>query len=405
MANSAGRPRCGPVKLETGAYPLRPLHVACVLGTRPEGIKLAPIVLAARAAGLRVTIVATGQHRDMAAVALVAFGLAADVDLGVMESNQQPTDVLARVLLALPPALDATRPDVVLVQGDTSSTLAGALCAFHAKIPVGHVEAGLRTGDRYSPFPEEMNRRLTSAVSTFHFAPTPRARARLLEQGIAPETVLVTGNTVVDALGRLRSSAVPPAGVGDRGASRLLLLTCHRRENHGARLEAICGAIRDLVSARPDVIVACPVHPNPNVEVRMHAELDGLARVRLLAPVRYAELLWLLEACTLVLTDSGGLQEEAPTFGKPVLVLRDTTERPEGIEAGAARLVGTGRDAIVRATLRLLDDAAAYRRMAEVANPYGDGHASGRIVQFLLEHVRGRDDRAARPAAIAPVLP
>jgi len=385
-----------------------PLHVACVLGTRPEAIKLAPVVLAARArpSRFRVTVVTTGQHRDMAGAALDAFALGADIDLAVMEANQRPTDVLARVLLALPLALDAARPDVVLVQGDTSSTLAGALCAFHAKIPVGHVEAGLRTDDRYSPFPEEMNRRLTSAVATLHFAPTRAARDRLLAEGTSPESVIVSGNTVIDALLLLRGRATAPPGLNVPPRSRLVLLTCHRRENHGARMGEICAAVREIVAARPDVFIVCPVHPNPDVRSRMASELGRVARVQLLEPVDYPHLLWLLDAATIVLTDSGGLQEEAPAFNKPVLVLRDVTERPEGIEAGVARLLGTDRAAIVAETLRLLDDPAEHGRMARCGNPYGDGHAADRILDCLIDRIPqaaaplGESEREWGPASL-----
>jgi UDP-N-acetylglucosamine 2-epimerase (non-hydrolysing) len=371
-----------------------------VLGTRPEAIKLAPIALAAREARDRFafTIVATGQH-EMAASALAQFSLTADIDLRVMEPNQRPTDVIARTLLALPPVLAELRPDVVLVQGDTSSTFAGALAAYHDRIPVGHVEAGLRTDDIYSPFPEEMNRRMTSAVATFHFAPTDRARGRLLAEGIPDRRVLVSGNTVVDALLRLRATAMPPAGVRVAPGSRMLLLTCHRRENHGERIADICRAVRDIIEARPDVSVVCPVHPNPAVKPRMQAALGSIDRVTLLEPVEYTELLWLMERSTIVLTDSGGLQEEAPTFRKPVLVLRDVTERPEGVDAGVAMLVGTDRATIVRETLRLLDDPAAYARMASGSNPYGDGTASTRILDYLSAHIAPAstpDDEAVR---------
>lgn len=379
-----------------GTDQVSPLHIACVLGTRPEAIKLAPIILAARSMPdqFTVTVIATGQHREMAEAALAAFGLKPSLDLDVMEANQRPTDVLARVMLALPRVLEKVRPDVVLVQGDTASTLSGALCAYHAKIPVGHVEAGLRTADPYSPFPEEMNRRLTSAVAAFHFAPTRRARERLLAENIAPERVVVTGNTVIDALQHLRRVMRPPADVALPPDARLILLTCHRRENHGERLGAICAAVRDIVAARPDVVVVCPVHPNPDVTSRTRAELGGLARIQLVAPVDYPELLWLMEASTVVLTDSGGLQEEAPAFKRPVLVLREITERPEGIESDVARLLGTDRPTIVRETLRLLDDPHERARMTSGENPYGDGHAATRILSWLQRHVSVSADTA-----------
>jgi UDP-N-acetylglucosamine 2-epimerase (non-hydrolysing) len=372
-----------------------------VLGTRPEAIKLAPIVLAAQATpdSFVVTTIATGQHREMADAALAAFGLTANVDLKVMEANQRPTDVIARVMLTLPTVLDTIRPDVVLVQGDTASTLSGALCAYHAKIPVGHVEAGLRTADRYNPFPEEMNRRLTSAIATFHFAPTAIARARLLAEHIEPETVVITGNTVVDALRHLRAAMRQPAGITLPSQSRLILLTCHRRENHGDKLGEICAAVRDIVAARAEVMVVCPVHPNPDVAARMRTELGGVRGIQLLEPVDYPELLWLIEASTIVLTDSGGLQEEAPAFKRPVLVLRDVTERPEGVESGVARLLGTDRSTIVRETLRLLDDPNEYSRMAIGGNPYGDGHAAARILGWLQQHLPVSSGAAAALAS------
>jgi len=357
----------------------------CVLGTRPEAIKLAPVALAARGLGnqFAVSIVATGQHRDLATSALDAFGLRADVDLDLMTSQQRPTDVIARVLTSLPAVFERHRPDVVLVQGDTATTVAAALAAYHSKIAVGHVEAGLRTGDRYSPFPEEMNRRLTTQLATYHFAPTRLASERLLVEGVDPSAVIVTGNTVIDALSRLRSTAVPPRAVDLPADRRMILLTVHRRENHGERLLDICAAVRDIVRARRGVVVVCPVHPNPEVQRRVHHELAAVEGIQLVPPVDYPELLWLLDRSFLVLTDSGGLQEEAPAFHKPVLVLRESTERSEGIEGGTARLVGTGRAQIARETLRMLDDGQEHLRMSTRENPFGDGHAAERILQFL----------------------
>jgi UDP-N-acetylglucosamine 2-epimerase len=374
---------------------IRPLDVMCVLGTRPEAIKLAPIAVAARQPGspFSVSIVATGQHRDLATAALESFGLSADVDLDVMTPLQRPTDVIARVLTALTAVLERQRPDVVLVQGDTATTLAAAMAAYHSKIAVGHVEAGLRTADRYSPFPEEMNRRLTTRLADYHFAPTCLAAERLLAEGTDPDAVIVTGNTVIDALCRLRSTAVAPAQIAVPAGGRMILLTVHRRENHGVRLREVCGAARDIVRTRRDVVIVCPVHPNPDVQRRVHEELASVDRILLVPPVDYPELLWLLERCALVLTDSGGLQEEAPAFHRPVLVLRDSTERPEGIEGGVARLVGTDRERITAETLRLLDDEQAYRRMSTRENPFGDGRASERILGFLeANHTRQREE-------------
>jgi UDP-N-acetylglucosamine 2-epimerase (non-hydrolysing) len=381
---------------------IRPLDVMCVLGTRPEAIKLAPIVLAARRPGspFTVSIVATGQHRDLATAALESFGLSADVDLDLMTPHQRPTEVIARALIALPPVLERRRPDVVLVQGDTATTLAAAMAAYHMKVAVGHVEAGLRTADRYSPFPEEMNRRLTTRLADYHFAPTCLAAERLLTEGIHPDAVIVTGNTAIDALCRLRSNSVAPPQLDVQDDHRVILLTVHRRENHGARLREVCGAARDIVGARRDVVIVCPVHPNPDVQRRVHEELAAVERIQLVPPLDYPELLWLLERCVLVLSDSGGLQEEAPTFHKPVLVLRDSTERPEGIDGGVARLVGTARERITTASLRLLDDEQEYRRMSTRANPFGDGRASERILEFLATiHTRpGEESRLSQHA-------
>jgi UDP-N-acetylglucosamine 2-epimerase (non-hydrolysing) len=361
------------------------LKLMCVLGTRPEAIKLAPIALAARRLGNQfdVSVVATGQHRDLATSAFQAFGLRADVDLDVMTPHQRPTDVIARVLTALPAVFERNRPDVVLVQGDTATTVAAALAAYHAKIAIGHVEAGLRTSDPSSPFPEEMNRRLTTRLATYHFAPTRVAAARLLAEGVDPGAMVVTGNTVIDALGHLRSTAVAPRHLDLPGNRRMILLTVHRRENHGERLLEICAAVRDIVRARGDVVVVCPVHPNPDVQRRVYQDL-AVERVQLVPPLDYPELLWLLDRSFLVLTDSGGLQEEAPAFHKPVLVLRESTERPEGVDGGVARLVGTTRAQIVRTTLRILDDEQAYLEMSTPENPFGDGRAAERILQFLI---------------------
>jgi UDP-N-acetylglucosamine 2-epimerase (non-hydrolysing) len=362
------------------------LKLMCVLGTRPEAIKLAPVVLAARRPGqFAASLVATGQHRDLATLALDSFGLRADVDLDVMTPQQRPTDVIARVLTALPAVFERHRPDVVLVQGDTATTIAASLAAYHAKIAVGHVEAGLRTSDPYCPFPEEMNRRLTTRLATYHFAPTRLASERLLAEGVDPAAVIVTGNTVIDALCRLRSTTVRPREIEVPHNRRMILLTVHRRENHGARLLEICSAVRDIVRARGDVVVVCPVHPNPDVQRRVYQEL-AVERVHLVPPLDYPELLWLLDRSFLVLTDSGGLQEEAPAFHKPVLVLRESTERPEGVEGGVARLVGTTRAHIVRETLRVLDDEQEYLGMSTRENPFGDGRAAERILQFLAAH-------------------
>jgi UDP-N-acetylglucosamine 2-epimerase (non-hydrolysing) len=366
------------------------IHLVFVLGTRPEAIKLAPVILVARrrTCDFRVTVINTGQHQDLCCAALAPFGISPEFDLGIMDVRQTPTDVLARTLERLPSVLGSASPDIVLVQGDTSTALGAALCAHHLKIPVGHVEAGLRTDRRYCPFPEEMNRRLISPLASYHFAPTERAREHLLREGIPDSSVLVTGNSVVDALYWLRDKAARPAGLPTQEFSgRVLLLTCHRRENHGAGIRSICLAVRDIVTQCPDVHIVFPVHPNPNVAQDVFDLLRDQSRILLIPPVDYPELVWLLQKATLVLTDSGGIQEEAPSFGKPVLVLREVTERPEGIEAGVARLVGTDRRSIVEATLQLLENSDAYAAMSKAVNPYGDGHAAQRILDFVARQV------------------
>jgi UDP-N-acetylglucosamine 2-epimerase (non-hydrolysing) len=371
------------------------IHLVFVLGTRPEAIKLAPVILAARAraALFYCTVVNTGQHRNMSITALAAFGIKPDADLETMNANQTPTEVLARILNRLPAVLAETSPHLLLVQGDTSTALGAALCAHNLKIPVAHVEAGLRTGKRYSPFPEEMNRRLISELASYHFAPTKRAREHLLHEGIPDCSIVVTGNPVVDALYYLRDAVSPPTQWPTQGIpGRMLLLTCHRRENHGTGIRSICTALRDIIVQCPEVHAVVPVHPNPNVSGDVFELLRDHPRILLIPSVDYPQLVWLLQKATLVLTDSGGIQEEAPAFGKPVLVLRDVTERPEGIEAGVARLVGTDRQSIVEATLELLENDDAYASMSKAINPYGDGHAAQRILQFVSEqvHLRGR---------------
>jgi UDP-N-acetylglucosamine 2-epimerase len=363
-------------------------RILCVFGTRPEAIKLAPVVQALRgpASGLEPVVCVTEQHQEMLDQVLEFFDLAPDHRLAVMGENQTPSEVAARVLERLPPVLDAERPAAVLVQGDTTTTLAAALAAFYAGVPVGHVEAGLRTGRLDAPFPEEANRRITTQITRWHFAATVEARDNLLREHVPEAAIVVTGNPVVDALrwavqrlgGRRMGAALP----GDP-SRRLLLVTAHRRESFGAPFVELCAALRALVERNPDVELAYPVHLNPHVQAPVRRALAGHPRIHLLPPVTYWELVDLLRHCHLVLTDSGGIQEEAPTLGKPVLVMRDTTERPEGIAAGTAKLVGTSRRRIVEETERLLRDPAAYEAMARAHNPYGDGRASERIMQVL----------------------
>ncbi len=369
-----------------------PLRVLVIFGTRPEAIKMAPVIqaLAARPADVSVRTCATAQHREMLDQVMALFDITPDIDLNLMQPGQTLSGLAARVLTALDPVLVAERPDWILVQGDTTTVMMAALAAQHRQVRVGHVEAGLRTWDRRNPFPEEMNRVVADHVSDLCFTPTDAARDNLLAEGIRPEVVRVTGNTVIDALLQIAGrdwqpdensplAQLPP----DRD---WLLVTAHRRENHGAPLEGICEALRTLARERGDRLhIVYPVHRNPLVWDPVHAALGGCAGITLLPPVDYQELIHLMKRCRLVLTDSGGLQEEAPSLHVPVLVLRETTERPEVLAAGATRLVGTDPQRIVRETGRLLDDPVAYAAMANVPNPYGDGHAAEHIAGALIE--------------------
>ncbi|MBA3894137.1 MAG: UDP-N-acetylglucosamine 2-epimerase (non-hydrolyzing) [Gemmatimonadales bacterium] len=364
------------------------IRVLSVFGTRPEAIKMAPVVrrLQARPERFESLVCVSAQHREMLDQVLDVFALTADHDLAIMTPGQSPANVVARVLDLLPPLLRTVRPDVLLVQGDTMTTFAAAFAAYLERIPSCHVEAGLRTGNRYHPFPEEMNRVLTTRLADLHFAPTAMARDRLLAEGVPPDTVVLTGNTVIDALLATVSAdhqftTTALAGLDSR--LRQVLVTTHRRESFGEPLKAICAAIGDLVARFPDIEVVLPVHPNPEVKRTVEAGLCDTPRVRLIEPVDYVEFVHLMARSYLILTDSGGVQEEAPSLGKPVLVLRDTTERPEGVEAGTAVVVGTDRERIVATASRLLTSTEAYERMATAVSPYGDGHASERIVSAL----------------------
>ena len=363
-------------------------RILCVLGTRPEAIKMAPVVraLSRPASGLWPAVCVTEQHQEMLDQVLEFFHLRPDHRLAVMGENQTPSEVAARILERFAPVLAAERPAAVLVQGDTTTSVAAALAAFYAGVPVGHVEAGLRTGRLDSPFPEEANRRITTQITRWHFAATTQARDNLLREQVADADIVVTGNPVVDALhwalellGARRVGIALPVDP----SHRLLLVTAHRRESFGAPFAELCAALRALVERNPDVELAYPVHLNPQVQAPVRRALAGHPRIHLLAPVTYGELIDLLRHSYVVLTDSGGIQEEAPSLGKPVLVLRDTTERPEGVAAGTAKLVGTSRRRIVEETERLLRDQAAYDAMARAHNPYGDGRAAERIVRVL----------------------
>ena len=360
------------------------MKVVTILGTRPEAIKLAPVINELkRTPGTETVIVSTGQHRELLEQMLVLFEIAPDVDLAVMNPRQRLSHLTADLMLGLGESLAALRPDWVLVQGDTSTTLCGALAAFYESVPVAHVEAGLRSGDELAPFPEEVNRKLVACLTTLHLCPTPGSAANLLSEAVPGDRVVVTGNTGIDALlwavERARS-VKPPVS---RHRPRRILLTVHRRENHGEGLEQVCEAVQRL-ARRPDTEIVFPVHRNPDVRDVVLPRLAGLDGVHLCEPLDYLALVSVLDSCDLVLTDSGGLQEEAPTLGKPVLVLRETTERPEAVDMGVARLVGTDPDAIVDGAEALLDDPDAYAAMAHAENPFGDGQASRRIVELLV---------------------
>jgi UDP-N-acetylglucosamine 2-epimerase (non-hydrolysing) len=360
--------------------------IACVVGTRPEAVKMAPIVLRLRQAeGLRVRLISTGQHRELLDRALADFGLVADRDLALMRPGQNLAEVTARMLTALDAAFEAERPDFVLAQGDTTTVLASALTSYYRQIPFGHVEAGLRTGHPYRPFPEEKNRVLASHLADLHFAPTPSSRLNLLREGIAGASIHVTGNPGIDALQLALARPTPTTTKPETG--RMILVTAHRRESFGAPLLEICRALRDLVDRDPRFSVIFPVHPNPSVRGPVESALGGVPRIQLIEPAGYLEFVSLMRASFLILTDSGGVQEEGPSLGKPVLVLRDETERPEAVEAGTVQLVGPHRDAIVKAVETLANRPDLYQQFATVANPYGDGWAAERIARTLLDRL------------------
>ncbi|MEO6595659.1 MAG: UDP-N-acetylglucosamine 2-epimerase (non-hydrolyzing) [Planctomycetota bacterium] len=356
-----------------------PHRILVVAGTRPEAVKLAPVVHALqREPWAAVRVLATAQHRQLLDQIHAFFGIIPDRDLDLMRPDQSLADLTARMVAAMDPVLADERPALVLAQGDTTTVMVTALCCFYRRIAFGHVEAGLRTGDLNNPFPEELNRVLVGRMAALHFAPTDGARQNLLREGVAPQAIQVTGNTVIDAL-LWAAERVDTAPFRPAPGKRLVLVTAHRRENFGAPFEQVCAALRQIAD-RGDVELLYPVHPNPNVRDVAHRVLGEHPAIRLVDPLDYPMMVAAMRACTLILTDSGGVQEEAPSLGKPVLVLRTTTERPEGVTAGAAKLVGTDRARIVSEANRLLDDASAYAAMATVVNPYGDGRASARIV-------------------------
>jgi UDP-N-acetylglucosamine 2-epimerase (non-hydrolysing) len=374
----------------------KPCRIIAVLGTRPEAIKLALVIhqLRRKPAEFETAVVHTGQHRTMLDHALQLFQIKPDFDLDVMRPNQTLSSLTGRVIDTVENACHRFEPNIVLVQGDTSTAFASALAAYYCKIPVGHIEAGLRSHDIYNPFPEEGNRRLVSVLTAIHFAPTALSRDSLLAEGISESKIVVTGNTVVDALRGLNQlphswENTPLAGI-PRTNCRLVLVTSHRRESFGEDQKNMCLALKDLVSRHPDIRVVYPVHLNPNVQSTVNALLGGIDRIHLTEPLDYITFVSLLRACFLVLTDSGGIQEEAPTFSKPVLVMRKVTERPEAAQFGMSRIIGMSRKRIVDETERLLTNADAYRDMSEGENPYGDGKASERIVEAIGRWYEGK---------------
>jgi UDP-N-acetylglucosamine 2-epimerase (non-hydrolysing) len=379
------------------------LSALFVFGTRPEAIKLAPVIrcMQSRPEQFRVRVAVTAQHREMLDQALSAFGITPDYDLNTMAAGQSLAASAARILATLEPVYAEVRPDIVFVQGDTTTTLYATLAAFYARIPVGHIEAGLRTGDLAQPFPEEMNRVLAGRLAAIHFASTDGARRNLLAEGIAADRIHVTGNSGIDAVlniaGRLESGQLPARDWNfPDPAKHLIVVTAHRRESFGEGFDNICRAIR-TIAARSDVVIVYPVHPNPNVKDAVHAQLDGIPNIHLLAPLDYVPFVDLMRHATILLTDSGGIQEEGPSLGKPVVVMREKTERPEAVEAGTVLLAGTDEGRIVQEVTRLLDDDKLRDAMSRIHNPYGDGHASERIADAALAYFAGPrfEDRAS----------
>ena len=368
------------------------LKVLSVLGTRPEAIKMAPVIQELQKHGKDIVsrVCTTAQHRKLSDQVLNLFDITPDYDLNVMTHHQSPSDVTAAVLARLDAVLRKDRPDRLLVQGDTVTVMAAALSAYYHRVPVGHVEAGLRSFDKFRPFPEEVMRQIADVIADLHFAPTDAARDNLIRSGVAPETITVTGNTVIDAL--LRTVARAPCASRDiasiPSSRRMILVTAHRRESFGQPLLNMCAALLRIVARYPDVHVVFPVHPNPQVAGPVASRLGSAERIALVDPMDYPTFVAAMQRSHLILTDSGGVQEEAPSLGKPVLVLREVTERPEAVAAGVAEIAGTDRADIVRHVARLLDDPVAYQAMARAVNPYGDGQAAARIVRILLEQPR-----------------
>jgi len=375
--------------------------VLLVFGTRPEAIKMAPVYKTLKATpGIDVRVAVTAQHREMLDQVLRLFAIEPDFDLNIMKPGQGLTEITAAVLAGLKPVLEEYAPDLVLVHGDTTTTLSASLAAYYQQIAVGHVEAGLRTGKIYSPWPEEMNRKITGAIAQLHFAPTEKAASNLKSEGVPADQISITGNTVIDALlevverleNDLQQSASFDVEFGIDPTKRLILVTGHRRESFGGGFERICSALTTIAN-REDVQIIYPVHLNPNVKGPVETSLGALERVRLIKPQDYLPFVHLMRRADIILTDSGGVQEEAPSLGKPVLVMRDTTERPEAVDAGTVKLVGTDADLLVRETDMLLNDQAAYEKMSRAHNPYGDGLASQRIRDAVLSHFSTNQDQ------------
>lgn len=373
----------------------KPIRVLSVFGTRPEAVKLAPVIMALKStSGIQSIVCVTGQHREMLDQVLRVFNIHPDVDLNLMKPSQSLAELTASVFTQLDPVLQQLMPDWVLVQGDTTTVMAASLCAFYRNIKVGHVEAGLRTHDKFQPFPEEINRRIASVIADLHFAPTELNRQNLLGEGIVDDDIVVTGNPVIDALKRISSQPEPESivelaknlEIGAYGNHRMVLVTAHRRENFGEPIRNICKAILELANRyHGEVKFVYPVHLNPNVKDVVYHALGQHPDITLLPPQDYLDLVHLIKNAYLVMTDSGGIQEEAPGLGKPVLVLRDVTERPEGVASGNLKLVGTEVDRIVQAAASLLDDQQMYQSMSKAVNPFGDGHAAEYICNALIE--------------------
>ena len=372
------------------------MKTLCIFGTRPEAIKMAPLALALAAdERFDAKVCVTGQHREMLDQVLGLFSITPEFDLNIMKPGQDLTDVTTSILQGLKGVLSEFKPDIVLVHGDTATTFAASLAAYYQQIPVAHVEAGLRTGNLYSPWPEEGNRKLTGALAKLNFAPTDTSRNNLLREGVSPDNIVVTGNTVIDALldvvkrldqdPELLAQASEPAAFLDP-ARKLILVTGHRRESFGDGFERICQALMEVAQQHPEVDIVYPVHLNPNVREPVNRLLNGIGNIYLIAPLDYLPFVHMMSRAHIILTDSGGIQEEAPSLGKPVLVMRDTTERPEAVSAGTVKLVGTNTLDIVRELNRLLVDSTAYQAMSYAHNPYGDGQACQRILEALLDN-------------------